>query len=182
MLDQFPRISFPFLHAVAFCSLLGLLASCSSMSGSASFDPTTSRYVFDKGENTIVGEAVVVTSFGVKRTCAHSGVSLVPVTSYSTAWMERTFGEAMSGYTPISDLDVFPHDEEFFDYSRRADCDESGNFRLEHVADGKYYVLSQVVWTARWGRNGGDLMEPVEVGNGDSKVVSMGEDLSKKVR
>jgi hypothetical protein len=82
------------------------------------------------------------------------------------------------GYTPLSDLDVFPNDGKLLEFSRHVACDESGKFRLEHVANGEYYIFSKVVWSAQRARYGGDLMESIEVRNGDTKAISLVKDLS----
>jgi hypothetical protein len=62
-------------------------------------------------------------------------------------------------------------DEEFEKYARHTGCDASGHFAFEHVANGKYFVVTKIFYLLRWSRGGGALMESVEVRDGEEKKI-----------
>jgi hypothetical protein len=60
--------------------------------------------------------------------------------------------------------------------ARHTDCDGNGQFRFDHVADGKYYLFSIVFWLLRWQQNGGGFLQEVEVHGGRKAVIPMIKD------
>jgi hypothetical protein len=130
------------------------------------FDSSAASYVFNQGNNSITGRAYLVSRSGYVRTCIYRRVELIPVTTYSTAWMSHVFQGVDAGYASRTIIDGMPNDDDFAKFRRQATCDQSGSFTFKDVADGKYYVFAGIYWALRWQRNGGGLMKEVDVTNG----------------
>jgi hypothetical protein len=55
---------------------------------------------------------------------------------------------------------------EYAALARNTRCDAQGNFDFPKVPAGKYLLISEVVWTIRYERQGGTLSREVEVVDG----------------
>lgn len=89
------------------------------------------------GTGVILGQAFMVTRGGDVKNGAGRDVMCVPVTSYSTEVHERW----VIGYQPLVDGD--PRSKK---YSRRAMCNGDGNFRIENLPAGDYYLWCPIEW------------------------------------
>lgn len=145
------------------CGVATLLLFFCSAPLSMAFDDSSASYVLQPGDNSISGRAYLTSRSGYVRNCGYDSVHLIPVTPYSTQWMSQLFPGPAQEYAPDAEVGKMPRDEAFMRYQRIAACDGFGNFRFDHVADGKYFVFATVSWLSRWQRNGGGLMAQVEV-------------------
>lgn len=115
------------------------------------------------GTGVIEGQAFFRTAGGEVRTAAGLPVWVNPVTSYSREWWEnsvlpdRKISEA-DPQTPLQKSDT---------------ADAQGNFRIEGLAPGKYYVVSVIRWMyAQNAWTGGYVCAEAEVENGKvTKVI-----------
>jgi len=158
--------------------ILPLLQGCAA-GLPVTFDPVPAQYVLETGPNEISGRVATVSEGGYTRTCEDSGVSLLPVTPYWTAWAIATFGSDGQRYAPRIAIQSVAIDETAREISRHTDCDSSGRFLFEGVADGKYYVFSTIFWLLRWQQNGGGFLQEVEVRGGQNLTLSMIKDWRK---
>lgn len=158
------------------------VASCATLPASppiplvSSYDP--SEQVIRTGNNSISGNAVLRTVGGEVRTCAGYPVTLVPVTAYATERFTAIYGNAQSGYVPLSQGKTFspanPHYEN--EAGRTETCDSQGNFAFSGIADGSYYIVTMVVWGVPQSayyteQQGGPLFQRVDVSGGETKRI-----------
>ena len=156
--------------------ILAVVAQGCAAALPVAFDYNSARYVLDKGTNEIAGRAAIISKGGYERTCENDGVSLLPETRYWNAWRDRIVSEYDGKYAPRVSIQAVSVDEAAKGVTRHVDCDGSGRFRFERVADGKYYVFSTIFWLLRWQQNGGGLIQEVEVHKGKKATVSLIKD------
>ena len=143
---------------------LFLFAACTSSQGaSTNVDPRAGDYVLESGSNSIDGRAFLVSRTGDEHTCERDGVSLMPVTPHSSQFANLLFSGRSNGYAEEQAYISLQPADDFWSNSRHKACDESGHFLFERVADGKYFVFSNITWSVRFSRAGGVLMKTVEV-------------------
>lgn len=136
------------------------------------FDENQARYATQQGNNDVSGTATIGSKGGYTRTC--QDVFLLPATAYWRAWAQEAFGNAT--YAPRLKIQQLAVDKRAWSLARHADCDCAGHFHFSNVADGKYYVFSEIVWLLRWQQNGGGLLQAVDVRNGAALRVSLMQD------
>jgi len=159
---------------------LGVCLACAPrLSPTTHFDASAALSDLEEGSNTITGRASIISPNGFTRTCEYDGVSLIPVTAYSNEWMSLVFGSQQGGYARHNAYERLSGDDGFDKYARRGECDEAGRFRFEHVANGKYFVVSKITWLLRWTRSGGALAQTVEVSGGQSKQLLLEKRLER---
>jgi len=135
----------------------------------ALFDPSSASYIFDVGGNTISGQAFLRQNGGGVVTCASSEVYIFPVNEYSSQIISEMFGSTDKGYSiGVSSID---YDADYVKYRRVSVCDAQGNFVFENVADGEYYLSTDVRWVIGNSRQGGYLFEKVSVNKGSNLKV-----------
>ena len=99
-----------------------------------------------EGNNTIAGSAVLRTVGGDVKTCAGLEVGLIPVGSYTSELMAKTFGSSTTGYakyTPNITLDP-----SYGGANRKTVCNPQGEFAFSNLPDGEYFVVATVTWGA----------------------------------
>ena len=69
---------------------------------------------------------------------------------------------------PVADIQT-PMHPEYEAAMRETVCDAGGNFSFEEVADGSYFVQTSVFWRAGYNWQGGSMMSPVMVADGETK-------------
>tara|TARA_R110002072_G_scaffold70478_11_gene170119 strand:- start:4595 stop:5110 length:516 start_codon:yes stop_codon:yes gene_type:complete len=143
---------------------------------SATFDEQDAARIFDEGSNTVRGSAVLRMRSGGAQTCAALPVELVPATRYAEERMLAIYGNSQRGYNPAAfgRSPVFEPDvPAYHRYTRQQTCDGQGNFIFDDVADGGYYVISQVTWEipGNYFVEGGWVMGYVEVHDGETERV-----------
>ena len=135
----------------------------------ALFNSSSASYIFDTGDNTISGQAFLRQNGGGVVTCASSEVFIFPVNEYSSQIMSEMFGSTDKGYSiGLSSID---YDANYVKYHRVSVCDAQGNFVFENVADGEYYLSTNVRWVIGNSRQGGYLFEKVSVNKGSNLKV-----------
>ena len=132
----------------------------------------------ERGENAVLGQALMRTRGGEMKTCAGLEVLLIPVSAYSAARIENMFGGEATGFAYNMGRAFTPDPTAFHDSMRRTICDAHGNFTFDGLPDGKYYVIARVVWDAVQGssyiytaQQGGFLMSRLSVTGGISHRV-----------
>ena len=134
-----------------------------------SFDTSAASYIFDRGDNTISGQAFLRQNGGGVVTCASSEVFIFPVNEYSNQIMSEMFGSTDKGYSiGVSSID---YDANYVKYKRVSVCDAQGNFVFKNIADGEYYLSTDVRWVIGNSRQGGYLFEKVSVNKGSNLKV-----------
>ena len=132
------------------------------------FNPRAASYVLQEGENTIEGYALLRSAGGYVRTCRDEGVVLYPVTPYSREVVTLASGNAFGGFAKEPSYSALFDGTPLGAYSRHAQCDGEGRFRLEGVPDGQYYLVANIGWMVKSARFGGAVMKSVEISGGST--------------
>jgi hypothetical protein len=94
----------------------------------------------------------------------------------------RTDGTMGAGGKPLSDVADFglsvgvsvpQAPNSYVDNMRDTICNAAGFFTFEKVADGEYFVQSNVTWTVGFSSQGGALIRRVTVAGGHAKEVTL---------
>jgi hypothetical protein len=131
---------------------------------SAQFDFAEAKRLMSDGRNTIRGNAFLRQRGGGVVTCAGSPVFLVPATAYARERIERIYGERT--ITTLSNPIFEPDPSEYRATTKNTKCDAQGNFVFERVADGEFFVTTQVLWEIAHTVQGGAVMQRVIVKDG----------------
>ena len=123
------------------------------------------------GTNTIKGSGLIRQQGGGVVTCAGNEVVLIPATAYSTERMKAIYPSAEGGLTVLGEIRFEPNPPEYRTTVRTTKCDAQGSFVYDRVADGKFFVVSSVVWYVRDIRQGGNMMKSVTLSGGETKTV-----------
>lgn len=130
-------------------------------------------YINQRGSALIEGQAFMRQQGGVVVTCAGEEVRLTPAGGYATQRMQGLYDSTTSGFRSIySAVQADDSSAEYQNYSaatRKTNCDAQGNFRFEGVANGDYFVTTQVRWMAGSAPQGGVLMQRVNIRDGQSQ-------------
>lgn len=147
---------------VVFFSCLGLaIAGCKTSPPKVNpveveFDSGAARSALSEGRNTLVGKVLMHLSTGAALTCAGGTVRLIPATAYADEWVERMYRSdpadvALSPqdgyYLPSSKRAVMPEIEpRFMSMTRDVPCDHDGQFRIDRIQDGDFYLEAKLIW------------------------------------
>ncbi len=130
------------------------------------------------GSNIIQGNALLRTVIGEVRTCAGYEARITTVTPYSTERVRIIYGTESQGYRDAygANLEFDPKNDHYDAVAgRRTTCDSAGNFEFRNVADGEYFIITQVIWQIPGQyvatTQGGVLMMKVSVSGGETKRV-----------
>lgn len=163
--------------AIAMAGLL--LAGCASQSKvrtvqlSQAFDTTEAQRLLQPGVNIVQGSALIRQQGGGVVTCAGLQVRLVPKTAYADERVRAIYGNNTKGFTPIhlAQIAFTPDHPGYLQYTKEKLCDAQGNFQFNDVADGDFYLVSQISWVVAQRSQGGSLMQSISVRNGQALQV-----------
>lgn len=141
---------------------------------SNTFDPLLTESMLAKGNNKIVGSALIRQKGGGVVTCAGSQVSLVPETPYSYERIRSIYGNSKKGFVTVGPKKVKvnfkPNPPQYSELLRTSVCDVQGYFKFEDVADGSFFVISSIIWQVNnYYNEGGVIMHNVKVSGGEVK-------------
>lgn len=179
--------------------LAALLAACATPAPPvkeipAAFDLAQAQRLLREGPNTIKGNALMRKRGGDVVTCAGRLVRLVPATKYAEQRMLAFYGSSESGQQGLgrecdkslmrcdSDLKVAtyrfnPDPPEYSANVKGQRCDAQGDFVFERVADGDFFVVTQITWETSTSSSyqGGNLMQRVSVSGGKSVSIVLAQ-------
>jgi hypothetical protein len=118
-----------------------------------------------KGDAVVYGQAFLRQEGGGVVVCAGEPVVLFP----HTPSFDQVVAVARKHVRPI-----FPGtaDPRFKEVARVATCDAQGNFRFAELPRARWYIYSQVKWSAGdFGQQGGDLLGEVDTSVGGEQQV-----------
>lgn len=138
------------------------------------FDEKDALIRLRDGDNTIKGTALVRQRNGHTITCAAEQVNLFPATEYATERFSIIYLNPKKKYIDVNkgfygDPGTAP--EKYYKTQKTTICDSTGNFEFKNVADGYYYVLTQVLWETGQSTQGGYFIQGVEVAGGETKTI-----------
>lgn len=144
------------------------------------FDKVEAAEMISQGNGSLSGTAFMRQQGGGVVTCAGNEVRLLPATKYALERMAAIYGNPfvrdevkyVNVYSPRLRAVFQPNPAEYNQHSRITTCDAQGNFEFQDVKDGRYFVISQVIWKVRMDE-GGALASLIAVQNGKANRIIM---------
>lgn len=166
--------------AAAFVAAAGVVAGCAPVATQGplaplpmlnAFDPRQAVYIHRNGANSIRGQAFLRQSGGGVVTCAGADVRLFPRTTYGDERVQKAYGSSAEAEATQRIVGIILEDPDprWVEHMRQTVCDADGRFQFTDVADGAYFVETEVRWfVARYGSQGGPVIAPVTVEGGQA--------------
>ena len=164
MLLQFPRW--------IFLITAGLTATA-ALAEEPAFDAKAAAFIHKEGKTTIEGHAFLRRPDNVPENAVGQTVRLVPVTPYSEARFAQFYGGKR--FLSAWQMPKMEADPEYASYTRTTTSDSNGRFTFEHVAPGKYYIATQIMWRPKGTlfQEGGALWDMVTVTGKETKPIKV---------
>lgn len=125
-----------------------------------------------KGTNEVTGQGFLRQQGGNVVTCAGEEVDLVPVAPYSSERLGSLYGNTIKGYVEPYLAPKLPAAETGYVESwLKSQCDAQGKFKFSALANGDYFLVTQVIWYAGNSQQGGYLMQQVSLHGNEQKDV-----------
>lgn len=157
---------------------VALLAACNSAHGPApggAFDPSEAAFIKKAGKATIGGRAFLRDKTGQTnvRYAAGETVRLIPASSYARARIAHFYGGGK--FAPAAAIPKIEPDPQYVDYTRTTKADASGRFTFDHVAPGRYFLTTQLIWKPKESllAEGGAMYEEVIVTGGERAPIDV---------
>lgn len=148
-----------------------LLAGClgpEKVRQSVSFDPQEVESLLRSGSNTVKGSALINQVGGGSVTCAGRTVNLIPRSRYADERMEIIYGNLLAGVGMRRIPESDPASElAYMKTAKETVCNAQGFFIFEGLADGEYYITTQITW-GQYNEQGGNLMRSVTIAGGQT--------------
>ena len=165
------------LVLLAVCTLVGCAAprpvSLTTITIDSPYDSAGAVKMLQAGNNTIKGNAFMLLAEGGAATCVGQYAQLVPATEYTKVRMKATYSSLERGLNKNVYLIFNPDLDEFKVNQRSARCDSQGMFIFDGVADGDFFVITQVEWQVGNYNQGGILMQRVRTQGGKTNSITM---------
>lgn len=148
-----------------------LLSSCvNTVEQKVSFDPLEVAFAKIPGKATIAGQAFLTQQGGGVVYAAGREVVLVPRGKYAEERDRIIFAgrKISNGFNLPKGTD-----QRYLNSNIKTKADGEGRFKFDNVADGRYYIVTAVVWMAGDIRQGGLVKEDVTVSGGKSLNIIM---------
>lgn len=144
----------------------------------SAFDEVATAEALEPGENMLEGNAFLRQRGGGIVTCAGADVLLIPATAYAKERMATLYGSISSGLQRVRTypqaISFDPNPPAYETLVKSTKCDSTGRFTFEHVADGEFFVVTNVVWSVgSYSKEGGALMERVHLRSGEALKLVM---------
>jgi hypothetical protein len=140
-----------------------------------SFNAEQAQALLLDGANTIKGSALLRQRGGGVVTCAGKAVQLTPATAYADERMTAIYGASDYGYRPVIPAIQFEFtDPRYLSFSKKTICDAQGFFKFSNIADGTFYVTTDIVWQVSSDAifpEGGYVMKKITVKNGETSEI-----------
>ncbi|WP_353120184.1 hypothetical protein [Nitratidesulfovibrio sp.] len=166
------------VYSALLATVLALISGCATPQPRVvylanNYNYSETKPLLEKGPNTIKGSALWRQQGGGVVTCAGNPVALVPKTAYSSERFIAIYGNDMAGTSAIGNKLLFsPENLEYQQHMLKTQCDAQGYFTFENVANGDFFVMTSVVWSAgTHNPQGGAIMKTVSVRGGEVKNV-----------
>lgn len=131
------------------------------------FNPAEAAFIHKQGNNTINGQAFLRRNDGIVVYGAGSDVYLIPKTAYSTERLDAVYqGRNINSY-----MQSPPSPPGYEQAMRKTKANGEGRFTFDHVADGSYYIVTDVRWMVGYASQGGNLRASVTVSGGSQTEV-----------
>lgn len=159
------------MKAIPLLAIAVFLAGClgpEKIQQKLSFDIAEVQPLLKPGTNTVKGSALFNQVGGGTVTCAGRPVTLIPRSTYADERMQIIYGNlrggAGVGLLPESDPVSYSN---YVSANKQATCNAQGFFQFDELADGEYYIVTNITW-GQYGTEGGNLMRSVKVSGGET--------------
>jgi hypothetical protein len=148
---------------------LFLLAAVTTIQLDSTFNVDDVRWVREVGNSSVSGKAFLKLRDGSEKDCAGFNVELLPVATYSSERIFRTYGNNRAGQVLLEDNppQFTPDAPGYHEYVLKGTCDAAGEFRFDKVPAGDYFVMVFIIWELSGlnppVRTGGALMKRIHV-------------------
>jgi hypothetical protein len=121
------------------------------------------------GNSSITGEAFLRLADGSWKGCAGFGVELLPVATYSSERIFRTYGNKVRGQIRLEQNPpkFTPDAREYHEIALFSRCDANDKFEFKDVPAGEFYVMAFIIWdigeAATKTKSGGAVMTHIKV-------------------
>jgi hypothetical protein len=158
-------------HVLATVALLMLSACVPPPDLTSTYNPAEVAWAEKTGTATINGQAFLRRNDGVVVYAAGSTAILTPRSTYADERFSKTFpnGARLSYFG----MNFKTTDPVYAQSGRTAVADGEGKFTFTNLPSGTYYLTIPVVWMVQDVRQGGLLMVPVTLADGETKQVIM---------
>ena len=142
------------VYALAFTIVAGCAIPTREIKLNSSFDKELANKLLVQGNNTIKGSALMRQVGGSTVTCAGNKVVLAPVTHYGEERMQYIYGNTTGGTrfhqkNLLEGKPVFVNDDpDYLKLTKEVTCNAQGFFNFEKVADGEFFVVTEISWKA----------------------------------
>ncbi len=135
------------------------------------FDVEAAELINAKGDGSIKVQAFMRQNGGGIITAAGRKISLLPYTDYTNYRIAEIY--AGRPFIPADEPQpIIENDpQEYYIFTRTQTADASGSTTFKNVADGKYFIVTSVVWKVGKFYEGGSVNERVTVKDGEAAEV-----------
>lgn len=149
--------------ALVVAALTGCAGIPNTYTTTTPFDLAATTALLAEGSNSITGNAFMRQAGGGVVTCAGSTVFLIPGTAYAAERVRLIYGNVDAGQTRQSTI-FKPEQPEYERLTKKTTCDSSGNFQFDKIADGDFFVLTEVRWmVGTYNTQGAAMIKAVKV-------------------
>jgi hypothetical protein len=163
------------VFACVFVSVLlaGCNQSAPNVAAPAAFNPAEAAHIRVPGSASITGQASLPGPGGEPRLAAGEVVRLIPATSYAQARIAHFYGG--SKFVAAGAMPQVTPDPEYVAYTRATKANAEGRFTFDHVAPGRYFLTTQIIWKPKGATQsqGGAIYEAVTVPAGEAGAVNV---------
>lgn len=161
------------LKRIATVAAAAALAGCANLPEvvtiSSPFDAAAAEKMMAPGSNTLKVNAFMRQQGGGVVTCAGNQVHLAPATAYADERVRAIYGTFSDvGFVAYRQVTFQPDEAAYRFHQRQATCDAQGVAVFEGVADGQFYLVTNVSWMAGYARQGGNLVRKVDLRGGQT--------------
>lgn len=168
---KFGKLSYRALVLFSALAITGCASSPTIVQLSSQFDKTAAENLLVDGINSVQGNALIRQQGGGVVTCAGNEVYFFPVTEYATERMMYIYRSNQKGYRRFGNYKFVPDIQDYQRLSKVTQCDAQGDFEFENLADGDFYIVTQIFWMVSYNRNGGFLMKRVKLSGGETEKI-----------
>jgi hypothetical protein len=159
--------------------LVALAAAVTTIQLDSTFNVDDVKWVREPGNGVVSGKAFLTLRDGTLKDCAGFNVELLPVATYSSERIFRTYGNIRGGQILLEDNPpkFTPDAPGYHEYLLKGACNAQGEFRFEKVPAGDYFVMVFVIWDlpglSSPVKTGGAVMKRIHVNPRAQLVVAL---------
>ena len=149
--------------------LVALAAAAATIQLDSTFSVDDVNWVREPGDAVVSGRAFLKLKDGTEKSCAGFAMELLPVATYSSERIFRTYGNNHAGQVLLDDHPpkFTPDAPAYHEYLLKSSCDARGEFTFQRVPAGDYFVMAFIIWDVAGSnppvKTGGAVMKRIHV-------------------